>query len=112
MISTLVVNTGEMDADTVKALKDAGFSMVYHVVRLREGVDTGHTVEMRVRTIETALAGGLEVQYLIEPLGPEHSPAEILTEARRAKSIGVSGTARHGPGFSHGHTTGTSGTGL
>jgi len=88
----LVVNTGEMDADTVKALKDAGFSMVYHVVRLREGIDTGHTVEMRVRTIEIALAGGLEVQYLIEPLGPEHSPAEILTEARRAKSIGASGT--------------------
>jgi len=88
----LVVNTGEMDADTVRALKDAGFSMVYHVVRLREGIDTGHTVEMRLRTIETALAGGLEVQYLIEPLGPEHSPAEILTEARRARSIGASGT--------------------
>ncbi len=88
----LVVNTGEMDLDTVKALKDAGFSMAYHVVRLREGIDTGHTVAMRLRTIETALSGGLEVQYLIEPLGPEHSAAEILTEARRARSIGASGT--------------------
>lgn len=88
----LVVNTGEMEADTGKALKDAGFSMVYHVVRLREGIDTGHTVDMRLRTIDTVLAAGLELQYLIEPLGPEHAPAEILTEARRARAIGASGT--------------------
>lgn len=88
----LVVNTGELDSDIVKALKDAGFSMAYHVVRLREGIDTGHTVEMRMRTIETVLNGGMEVQYLIEPLGPEHSATEILTEARRARSVGASGT--------------------
>jgi len=88
----LVVNTGEMDLETVKALKGAGFSMAYHVVRLREGVDTGHTVAMRLRTIEAVLAGGLELQYLIEPLGPEHTAEEILTEARRARSLGASGT--------------------
>lgn len=88
----LVVNTGEMDRDTVKALRDAGFSMAYHVVRLREGVDTGHGVDMRLRTIEAVRAGGLELQYLIEPLGPEHSPAEILAEARRARAVGASGT--------------------
>ena len=88
----LGINTGEMDTDKVRTLKDAGFSMAYHVVRLRETIDTCHTVEMRLRTIEAALVGGLDVQYLIEPLGPEHSPAEILTEARRAKAIGASGT--------------------
>jgi len=88
----LVVNTGEMDLETVRILKDAGFSMAYHVVRLREGVDTGHSVDMRLRTIEAVRAGGLELQYLIEPLGPEHTAAEILTEARRARSVGASGT--------------------
>lgn len=88
----LVVNTGEMDRETVKALRDAGFSMAYHVVRLREGVDTGHSVDMRLKTIEAVRAGGLELQYLIEPLGPEHTPAEILAEARRARAVGASGT--------------------
>ena len=88
----LVVNTGEMEVEAVKALKDAGFSMAYHVVRLREGIDTGHTVAMRLRTIDAVLAGGLELQYLIEPLGPEHRADEILAEARRARSIGASGT--------------------
>lgn len=88
----LVINTGEMSLETVRALKDSGFSMSYHVVRLREGQDTGHSVDMRMRTIENVLKGGLELQYLIEPLGPEHSAEEILTEARRARSLGASGT--------------------
>lgn len=88
----LVVNTGEMHRDTGKALQDAGFSMAYHVVRLREGVDTGHSVDMRLRTMDAVLEGGLELQYLIEPLGPEHTAEEILTEARRARALGASGT--------------------
>ena len=85
----LVINTGEMGSDDVRALKDSGFTMSYHVVRLREGVDTGHSVDMRMRTIENVLKGGLELQYLIEPLGPEHSAAEILIEARRARAVGA-----------------------
>ncbi|MDD4701628.1 MAG: hypothetical protein PHI96_05350 [Desulfovibrio sp.] len=88
----LVINTGEMSLDTVRALKDSGYSMSYHVVRLREGQDTGHSVDMRMRTIENVLRGGLELQYLIEPLGPEHSAQEILAEARRARAVGASGT--------------------
>jgi len=88
----LVINTGESDPDRVKALRDAGFNMAYHVVRLREGVDTGHSVEMRLRTIEAIRTAGMELQYLIEPLGPEHTAKEILTEARRARSVGASGT--------------------
>ena len=88
----LVINTGEMGSDDIRALRDSGFTMSYHVVRLREGVDTGHSVDMRLRTIENVLKGGLELQYLIEPLGPEHSVDEILVEARRAREVGASGT--------------------
>jgi biotin synthase len=88
----LVVNTGESAPDRVKALRDGGFNMAYHVVRLREGVDTGHSVEMRLRTIDAIRTAGMELQYLIEPLGPEHTAEEILTEARRARSVGASGT--------------------
>lgn len=88
----LVINTGESDGETIRMLMDAGFSMAYHVVRLREGVDTGHSVEMRVRTIDAIRSAGMKLQYLIEPLGPEHTAEEILIEARRARAVGASGT--------------------
>ena len=88
----LVINTGESDGETIRMLMDAGFSMAYHIVRLREGVDTGHSVEMRVRTIDAIRSAGMKLQYLIEPLGPEHTAEEILVEARRARAVGASGT--------------------
>ncbi len=88
----LVANTGECNLDTIKMLQAAGFSMAYHTVRLREGIDTGHSVAMRLKTIEAIRTIGMELQYLIEPLGPEHMPEEILREARRARDIGASGT--------------------
>ncbi len=88
----LVANTGECDLDRAKALRDAGFSMAYHTVRLREGVDTGQSVAARLKTIEAICAAGLELQYLIEPLGPEHTVREVLNEARRAAEVGASGT--------------------
>jgi biotin synthase len=88
----LVVNTGESNVDDIKALMDAGYTTAYHVVRLREGTDTGHSVEMRVATLDAIAAAGMELQYLIEPLGPEHTAEEILTEARRAREYGAIGT--------------------
>lgn len=88
----LVVNTGECRSDEVKALLDAGYTTAYHVVRLRENTDTTHTVEMRLRSLDAIRLAGMELMYLIEPLGPEHQPDEILIEARRARSLGAIGT--------------------
>ena len=88
----LVINTGECDRARIRALFTAGFDMAYHVVRLREGMDTGHSPEMRIATIEAIRAEGMDLQYLVEPLGPEHTPEEIITEASRAREVGASGT--------------------
>jgi biotin synthase len=88
----LVVNTGESGPDRVKALRDGGFNMAYHVVRLREGVDTGHSVEMRLRTIEAIRSAGMELQYLIEPLGLKHGGGDHDRGAARRARWATSGT--------------------
>ncbi|MFW5750472.1 MAG: hypothetical protein ACOCZK_02375 [Planctomycetota bacterium] len=88
----LVVNTGEADIDAVAALRAAGVSMSYHTVRLREGVDTGHSLDQRLRSLAAIRAAGMGLQYLVEPVGPEHTAAEIITEARRARQLGAHGT--------------------
>lgn len=85
----LVANTGELTLEDALVLKRAGFNTAYHVVRLREGVDTGHTVEMRLTTIDAIRQSGLSLKYCIEPLGPEHAAEEILTEIWRARAFGV-----------------------
>ncbi len=88
----LVINTGESDGVRVRELRAAGFDTAYHVLRLREGVDTRHSPEMRLATINAVRRAGMELQYLVEPIGPEHTAEEIITEALRARSLGASGT--------------------
>ena len=88
----LVINTGECDRERIRQLLRAGFDMAYHVVRLREGRDTGHSPQMRQETIQAIREEGMDLQYLVEPLGPEHTPEEIIAEAERARAAGASGT--------------------
>lgn len=88
----LVVNTGECTVEDVRRLREAGVNTAYHVVRLREGVDTPHSIAMRLKSIAAIKEGGLELNCLIEPLGPEHTAEEILTEARRMRELGTIGT--------------------
>ncbi len=84
-----VANIGDFDADVALKLQDAGFSGVYHIHRLREGVDTDIDPMLRINTLEAAQKMGLEIIYCVEPIGPEHSYDEIITEMFRAKQFGV-----------------------
>ncbi|MEI7831755.1 MAG: radical SAM protein [bacterium] len=85
----LVANTGEMDANTATRLSDAGFTMSYHVLRLREGIDTGLDPAERLKTLAVVRDSPLELAFLVEPVGPEHTDEEIVREAFRAREFGA-----------------------
>ncbi len=73
----LVANVGDFGPEQAKELLEAGFTAVYHVIRLREGEDTPIPVEQRRRSLKAARAVGLDVTYCLEPIGPEHTPDEL-----------------------------------
>jgi biotin synthase len=73
----IVVNTGEFDEINAKALEDAGVQVVYHTVRLREGIDTKFKQEDRIATLDSVKKSQLNLAYLVEPVGIEHTNDEI-----------------------------------
>lgn len=85
----LVANVGDFDLEYAKQLKDNGVTGAYHIVRLGESRDTEMPVERRMATIEALKAAGLTLYYCVEPIGPEHSYAEIAQEIERARDMGV-----------------------
>ena len=75
--TTLIANVGDQSlADAIK-LKDAGYSGVYHALRLREGIDTSLLPEKRKESISNFKEAGLLVGTCIEPIGPEHTNEEL-----------------------------------
>jgi biotin synthase len=89
----LVANIGDFDSATALSLKEAGFTGAYHIVRMREGVDTGVSTARRVETLDAIRDAGLELYYCVEPVGPEHTPEEIATEIFRAKDYRIDAMA-------------------
>jgi biotin synthase len=87
--SEIVVNTGEFGIEEAKRLKQAGVSVVYHTIRLREGIDTGLSIEDRIATLKAMQAAGLKMAALVEPLGPEHTDEEIVEAAFRLKPYDI-----------------------
>ncbi|WP_075602654.1 biotin synthase BioB [Saccharicrinis aurantiacus] len=85
-----VANVGDFDTQTAQDLVEAGITGIYHINRLREGIDTKAQPQQREATIEAARKAGLEIYYCIEPIGPEHSYEEILTEIKRARDLNIS----------------------
>ena len=85
----IVVNTGEFGIEEARQLKDAGVAVVYHTIRLREGCDTGLSIEDRIKTLEAMQKAGLKMAALVEPLGPEHTDVEIVDAAFRLKPFDI-----------------------
>lgn len=85
-----VANIGDFEIDLAKELKKVGFTGVYHINRLREGIDTLIPKEKREITIQAVQKAGLELYYCIEPIGPEHSYEELLVEIKRARDLKIS----------------------
>ena len=74
----LVANTRDIDHREGERLLEAGFVGFYHAVRLGEGKDTPFRRERRVETIRVLRDVGLQWMNCVEPIGPEHSHAEIV----------------------------------
>lgn len=84
-----VANVGDFDFSYAQQLKQAGITGVYHIRRLGEGIDTLLDPEQRIRTLDAVRQAGLELYYCVEPIGPEHTPQEIIDEIFRAKEYPV-----------------------
>ncbi len=85
----LVANTGDFDLDYAKEMVNAGFTGVYHICRLNEGVDTDCSLADRIATLDAIKEANLELYYCVEPIGPEHTPEQIVEEIFRAKDYNV-----------------------
>lgn len=85
----LVANTGDFDHQYAQKLVDAGFTGVYHICRLDEGVTTCATIAEREATLQAINAAKLELYYCVEPIGPEHTNAQIADEIERAIKYNV-----------------------
>lgn len=76
--SRLGVTIGDFDAKQAQELRAVGVESAYHVCRLREGQDTFIPPDRRLATIEAIKEEGLHWHFSCEPIGPEHTNAEIL----------------------------------
>jgi len=85
----LIANIGDFDFEYAKKLKSIGFSGAYHIVRLREGIDTNIAKEQRIATLDAIRDSGLELYYCVEPIGQEHTYEEIADEMMRAREYKV-----------------------
>jgi biotin synthase len=97
--TTLIANVGDQPLKNAARLKDAGFSGVYHAIRLREGKDTTLSVENRKKSIRNFKEAGLQVGTCVEPVGPEHTNEELADMIIFTASLNpsFSGAARRIP---------------
>lgn len=84
----ICVNTRDLEPDECRMLKRAGAYGAYHSCRIGEGTDTEIGKERRLKTIDGLVSAGLSVIAGTGPVGPEHTPKEIVdsffdTAARR-----------------------------
>ena len=71
------LNVGELSPAMAEAAYQAGATMAYHVMRLREGVDTPFSPEVRERTMRVIADSPLRFDTCVEPIGVEHTNEEL-----------------------------------
>jgi biotin synthase len=76
----ILANVGDVSLAQLKELREAGISGAYHVCRLREGIDSSRDPMQRRATIERIIEAGLAWYNLCEPIGPEHTPHELVEQ--------------------------------
>lgn len=95
----MVANVGDQHISNARKIKEAGFAGVYHALRLREGVDSGLLPANRKKSIRNFQEAGLLVGTCVEPVGPEHTNAELAEMILYTASFNpaYSGAARRIP---------------
>ncbi len=97
--TVLIANVGDQSSSGARKMKDAGYTGVYHALRLREGVDSGLSPRKRKESILNFQEAGLLVGTCVEPIGPEHTNEELADLILFTASINpaYSGAARRIP---------------
>ena len=72
------INCGDLEYEDCIALREAGAVGAYHVLRLGEGTYTSIDPERRKRTIRNLVGSGIVTTTCTEPIGPEHTPEDIV----------------------------------
>jgi len=85
--TVMIANIGDFDYNEAKDLKDAGYTGIYHAVRMGEGKDTKIQPHTRLNTVKAAQEAGLFVGTCVEPIGPEHTIDEITEKILIGRDI-------------------------
>lgn len=85
--TVMVANVGDQSPAGARRIREAGYTGVYHAVRLGEGVRTKIKPERRLASIRNFQEAGLLVGTCVEPVGPEHGDAEIARHILIAAGI-------------------------
>jgi len=75
--TVMIANIGDFGYKEGRQIKEAGYTGIYHAVRMGEGRDTKIDPQVRLNTVREACEAGLFVGTCVEPIGPEHSIDEI-----------------------------------
>lgn len=75
--TVMIANVGDQTPQNAQTIRDAGYTGVYHALRLREGKDTDIAPAARIKSIQNFQEAGLKVGTCVEPVGPEHSNEEL-----------------------------------
>ncbi|MDR1184106.1 MAG: radical SAM protein [Coriobacteriales bacterium] len=84
--TALMANIGDFDAEQAKELREAGIDVVYHAVRLREGIITAIPEKRRRETIAAVLETGFTLMSGVEPVYAELDDDEILDRMMEVSS--------------------------
>lgn len=76
--TSISVDFGDLDKDACGLMRRSGATDAYHSCRLGEGKDTDIKPQKRMQTIDSLISAGLRTTVGTEPIGPEHSPKEIV----------------------------------
>jgi biotin synthase len=70
-------NIGEFTLEQAQSFHEAGLQFIYHSLRLREGQNTHFDPQQRLETLQSVADSPLDLVYLVEPIGIEHTNEEI-----------------------------------
>ena len=85
--TVMVANIGDFGYEEGRQLKEAGYTGIYHAVRMGEGRDTRIDPQVRLNTVRAAREAGLLIGTCVEPIGPEHTIEEIAEKILIGREI-------------------------
>jgi biotin synthase len=85
--TVMIANIGDFGYKEGRRLKEAGYTGIYHAVRMGEGKDTRINPQVRLNTVRAAREAGLLIGTCVEPIGPEHTIEEIAEKILIGREI-------------------------